>query len=178
VIGLSDLWRAWNHFFHAPESVATLCVFRILFGLLLAVTAGCLLPYANEYFGPFGILGTKGFARSYPRPRLSLFYLFPESTSTAPAIVITLLVASIALAAGLCTPFSGPVAWLCVVSLQHRNPAIFNAGDSVQRIVLLLLFAPSGAGKAVAKRWVGVSPVSVHSAERLISDFLASCVTY
>jgi len=160
VISLPELWRAWNDFFHASESVATLCVFRFLFGLLLAVTAGCMLPYANEYFGPLGILGAKGFARSYPLPRLSLFYLFPESARTGPAIVISLLVASVALALGLFAPISGPMAWLCLVSLHHRNPAIFNAGDSVQRIILLLLcFAPSGAALSLDCWLRGDSPL-------------------
>lgn len=160
MISLSEFWRAWQQFFHAPEPVATLCVFRILFGLILIVNGFTLLPFARDFFGPVGILGIKGMARSYPLPRLSLFNLFPPTEQTAVAMVVAWIAASAALTVGLYTAVSAPLAWLCLVSLHHRNPAIFNSGDTVQRLLLLLLcFAPSGAALSLDAWLAGKDPI-------------------
>lgn len=150
MISLSDLAKGWNWFFHAPEGVATLCVFRILFGSLIAANACTLLPIATELFGPDGLLGPREWQRAYPRPRLSLFHILPATDATARGMVIALMVLATALALGLWTAVTTPLTWLCLVSLHHRNPMVFNAGDSVQRLLLLLLcFAPSGAALSV-----------------------------
>jgi hypothetical protein len=146
VISLAELWRVWERFFHAPEPVATLCVFRIAFGLVLVANALTLLPCASDFFGPHGLLGAKGLSKAYPNPRLSLFFPFPATSRTAVGMLVAFLLASLALTAGLYTSISAPFAWLCLVSLHHRNSAIFKAGDTLQRLLLLLLcFTPSGA---------------------------------
>jgi hypothetical protein len=149
VISLNELASLWNAFFHQPEPVATLCVFRIALGALLTFNAACLLPFASDLFGPRGILDATIFLQTYQR-RLSLFYLFPQTHLAAPGVVVGLLVSSLAVTVGLFTVVMTPVAWLCLVSLHHRNPAVFNAGDVLQRLLLLLLcFTPSGAALSV-----------------------------
>lgn len=161
MISLVDLWQACRQFFNAPESVATLCVFRVLFGLILFVNALTLLPFAVDFFGPMGLLGEKGFVKAYPARRLSLFYLLPATDKVAKGMVIGLAVATLCLTAGFCTAVSGPVAWLILVSLHHRNLAIFNSGDTVQRLLLLLLcFTPSGAALSLDSLLAGKSPIA------------------
>jgi hypothetical protein len=150
VISFDALGQAWLQFFHAPEPVAALCLFRIAFGLLLAFNAACLLPYADDLFGPFGVFGTDSFKHAYRHRRLSVFHLLPRSTRLPKAVVVMWLLASLAVAAGFMTWLTTPLAWLCLASLHHRNPVSFNSGDSVQRLLLLLLcFAPSGAALSV-----------------------------
>ena len=160
MITLHDFGRTWQLFFHAPEPVATLCVFRLLFGLLLVVNSCNLLLFADDFFGPSGFLSTRGFAKVYPRSRLTVFSLLPPTTGSARGIVIALLAASAALAIGLCTPLCTPLAWLLLTSLHHRNSAIFNAGDTLQRLLLLLLcFAPSGSALSVDSLLRGEDPI-------------------
>jgi hypothetical protein len=161
VSSLSQIGQAWQQFFHAPEPVATLCVFRMLFGLLLVANGLNLLLYADDFFGPLGILGSRGFAKTYPRPRLSIFHLLPASSRTAYGVVLALIAASAAMTVGLFTSVSTPVAWLCLVSLHHRNPTIFNAGDTLQRLLLLLLcFTPSGLALSFDSWLSGKDPIA------------------
>jgi hypothetical protein len=156
VISLEELARLWNAFFHAPEPVATLCVFRIALGTLLTFNAACLLPFADDIFGPAGIFDTTSFLHAYRTRRLTVFYLFPRSRQLALGMVVALVVLSIALTLGIFTRITTPLAWLCLVSLHHRNPAVFNSGDTVQRLLLLLLcFTPSGAALSVDAWWHG-----------------------
>ncbi len=160
MISLADFGEAWWRFFHAPEGVGTLCLFRVLFGMVLVANGLTLLPYAKEFFGPRGLLGAAGWAKAYPSKRLSLFHLLPATDSVALGTVVAFLVADGMLTMGLFTAVSGPVGWLLLVSLHHRNPPIFNSGDSLQRILLLLLcFAPSGAGLSVDVWLNGENPV-------------------
>jgi hypothetical protein len=150
VISLAEIWQAWQHFFHDPQPVATLCVFRILFGLVLVFNGCTLLPFARDFFGPLGLLGIKRFAKAYPQARVSLFYFLPATDQSAVAMVLLQITASAAMVLGLATTISVPLAWLALVSLHHRNPVIFNAGDTVQRLLLLLLcFTPSGAALSI-----------------------------
>jgi hypothetical protein len=159
VIALNELGLAWQRLFHTPEPVATLCVFRLLFGLLLIVNACNLLLYADDFFGPDGLLSVRGWAKTYPRQRLSVFYLLPPDVYTARGVVICLLAASTAMAVGVLTQLSTVVAWICLVSLHHRNPAIFNAGDTLQRLLLFLLcFAPSGRALSLDSWLSGENP--------------------
>ena len=152
MISLAEIWQAWQHFFHDPQPVATLCVFRILFGLVLVFNGCTLLPFARDFFGPLGLLGIKRFAKAYPQARVSLFYFLPATDQSAVAMVLLQITASAAMVLGLATTISVPLAWLALVSLHHRNPVIFNAGDTVQRLLLLLLcFTPSGAALSKVK---------------------------
>jgi hypothetical protein len=162
MISLSQLGEAWQQFFHLPEPVATLAVFRIAFGLVLVANGLTLLPYVSDFFGPRGLLGVKGLAKAYPNPRLSLFYLLPQTEGAARLVVWAYLMAAGMLTVGLSTLVMGPVTWLLLVSLHHRNSAIFNAGDTLQRLLLLLLcFAPSGAALSVDCLLRGEDPVAV-----------------
>src|SRR5262249_119734 len=63
-------------------------------------------------------------------------------------------------AVGLYTSVTTPLAWLCLVSLHHRNPAIFSSSDTVQRLLLLLLcFAPSGSALSLDCWLRGDNPI-------------------
>jgi len=85
---LSRVDSEWQHFFHEPQAVATLCLFRVLFGLVLVFNGCTLLPFARDFCGPFGMVGTKRFAKEYPQPRVSLFYLLPATDQAAVARLI------------------------------------------------------------------------------------------
>lgn len=123
--------------------------------------ACALLPYSRQLFGPEGILGPKDLARAYPRRRLTVFHILPATNTTALGVVIALLITATALTLGFCTVVAGPLTWICLVSLHHRNPMLFNAGDTVQRLLLFLLcFAPSGAALSVDCWIAGEKPIA------------------
>ena len=161
MISLTEFAKWWQQFFHAPEPVATLCVFRVLFGLLMVGNACTLIRHARDFFGPEGLLSAQEFTKAYPRRRFTLFHLLPATNATTRAVVIGLIVFASALALGFCTVVAGPLTWICLVSLHHRNQMVFNAGDTLQRLLLLLLcFAPSGAGLSVDCWIKGENPLT------------------
>src|SRR5690348_13262952 len=97
MISLTQLADWWQRFFHEPEPVAALAVFRIAFGLVLVVNGLTLLPYISDFFGPRGLLGVKGLAKAYPSPRLSLFYLLPQTEGAALLVVWAYLLGAVLL---------------------------------------------------------------------------------
>ena len=52
---LPQLFDAWNTFFHAEVSCATLVLFRIAIGFLLITNVLLLLPLINDYFSADGL---------------------------------------------------------------------------------------------------------------------------
>ena len=55
---LPQLFDAWNTFFHAEVSCATLVLFRIAIGFLLITNVLLLLPLINDYFSADGLWPT------------------------------------------------------------------------------------------------------------------------
>ena len=60
------------------------------------------------------------------------------------------VVASITLAIGFFTRTSAAVAFVCMVTLNHRNTIMVNSGDSIIRIMLFfLVFSQAGAAYSI-----------------------------
>jgi hypothetical protein len=142
---LWQLSEGWQWFFHRPEAVASLCVFRIGFGALLAINALVLINDAQVLLGPRGLFPYKEFSRSKRHARMTLFRVLPDSPATVGWIVVGHLVASLMMMVGCCTTVSAGLAWVTLTSLHHRSMGSFHGGDTVMRSGRDLIAALSDA---------------------------------
>jgi hypothetical protein len=139
MVSLHQIFDAWHYFFHAPEPVATLCLFRVLFGLLMVVDALLLAGDAQSLIGPRGIFPYHEYVRTYQRSRMTLFHLLPDTPRSVGWIVVTHLISAIFVTIGLYTKLSAAVALVTLISIHHRSPASFYGGDTVIRLMLFQL---------------------------------------
>lgn len=131
----------WRSFFFAEESVAPLVLVRVAYGVLVTAWALSLLPDATAFFSPSGV------QPDAPQDGLawSLFTL-ADSPGIVVAAVVVLALAGLALIAGLGTRIAALVAFVLITSFERRNGAVFNAGDSLMRLIALYLaLTPAGA---------------------------------
>lgn len=147
------LASAWDRFFHAPQPVEGIALFRILFGAMLLLNWAFLAPDVRAWFGERGSL-TAATALSLTGPgRLDAFRLLPGSDGWTLAVFGALGLTSATLAAGFMTRTSAAVVFVGLASINHRNPVILNSADSLLRVLtFLLIFAPSGKAWSV-DRW-------------------------
>lgn len=165
MFSLQQLSAGWHWFFHAPEPVASLCLFRVVFGLLLVINALLLIEDAQVLLGPRGIFPYADFTRLYRRGRMTLFDALPDTPAVVGWIVMVHLAASVGVMIGLWTNVSAIVAWIMLVSLHHRSPGSFHGGDTVMRLMLFhLCFTPSGYALSCDAYLAGRDPIAAMNA--------------
>jgi hypothetical protein len=143
------LANAWRTFWFAPRPTSSLALFRIVYGLLVALWALALLGDAGEFLGPTGVLP------EHPDTRWTRIGLLGILTSNffAVAVVVTLVILGLLLAAGLFTKLMSIINFVLLLSIARRNPEMVNSGDSLLRhFGFFLMFAPAGEALSV-DRW-------------------------
>src|SRR5439155_9574705 len=94
---------------------------------------GGIVPRAPDY-GRAGLPWTWGLLNGAPGDAMVV------------GLYIVLLVAAVCLVVGLRTRVAGAVVFVAILSFERRDPFVFNAGDTLIRVMALyLLLAPSGA---------------------------------
>jgi hypothetical protein len=150
---VTRLMDAWNRFWFAPEPTSSLALFRIAFGLLTFAWALALVPDLLTFFGRDGIV-------PHPPPygelelpwTWGLLDIVPGDAAVV-ALFGALLAASAALVIGFHTRLASAIVFVAVLSFERRNPFVFNAGDTLIRVMALyLLLAPAGASLSL-DRW-------------------------
>lgn len=145
---------AWNQFFFAPTSPATIGLFRIGFGLVVFLSMLGRYPFRDLFYGEHAIVSFQTMNHYFPDPAWFYFRWLP---STDPALQIyfgALMLASFFLTIGFCTRVSSLVVFLGLISLSNRNLFIDNAGDDLMRInALILMFSHAGRAFSV-DRWI------------------------
>jgi uncharacterized membrane protein YphA (DoxX/SURF4 family) len=150
LIMLCAIADAWQAFFHAPVPATSVGLFRLLFGLVMVANTLLLFGDARRLLGPDGMLNAEHYRQKYGRRRFTLYALLPQTDASVYALLGVQLVAAVCLAAGLWTRLSAAVTFLMLVSYANRNPAMTYGGDSVARLLaLLLIFAPAGQAVSV-----------------------------
>ncbi len=140
----------WERFWFTPATANTLALVRILYGLTLIGWTGSMLPSLRTFYleSPHGLL-TPALARA---GGWSLFTWFPGTASIHLGFAV-LLVAAVCLTVGFFPTPAAAVAWVLIVSFEHRNPYLLNSGDFIVRdLALLLALCPSGTALSV-DRW-------------------------
>jgi hypothetical protein len=150
LIPLATLEQAWREFFFTPEPAVTVAVFRIVFGVILVVHGLLLWPHSSLWYGPQGFVPYKQYFEIYGRSRFTVFQFLPDSDLTARVVLGVFIAAAAALSLGILTTLSASLAFLLLVSIHNRNPALLHGGDDVLRVMaFLLIFASAGAELSV-----------------------------
>lgn len=135
------LAERWERFWFEPEPVTTIALVRLAFGLLVFVWALSLVPDVEAFFGAGGVR-----PQAPPFSATNWGVLALESRAWLAWLLLSVLaVASLSLAAGYHARLSAIVVLVGVLSFEQRNGFVFNAGDSLIRVMAFyLVLAPSG----------------------------------
>jgi hypothetical protein len=135
-----DLIALWNNFFFDPINMINLGLFRICIGLVCCYKIYALNYRLNEYLGVDGWYMLKLWKRaSDSKHYFCIFNYLPSTNNSVLFVMSIFLISSICLTLGLCTALSSAIAYICWLSICHRNIFIFNSGDSLLRMLLFFL---------------------------------------
>jgi hypothetical protein len=142
---------AWRRFWFEPEETSTLALVRIAFGLVVLLWTLSLVRDAEGFFSADGLLAQPDFpgraAASWGM--LDLF----EGEVAAVAVLVALTLAALCLIVGQDTRLAAVVVFIGVLSLERRNPFVFNSGDGLIRVIAFyLMLAPSGESLSLDRR--------------------------
>lgn len=142
-----QLKQGWDQFWFAPTSPAPICLFRIVYGVLLLISSLFLLPQLSTWCGSDAILSKEAihFYEGF-EPRFSLLFLLPNQDIYAYLVWMLLFASGISFTLGYRTRLSALIVFICLVSFHQRIPCIFNSGDTIMRNQAFLLIF-SGAGR-------------------------------
>ena len=138
---MKTIARAWDHFWFEPESVATIAVVRVAFGLVALGWTISLGPDLMNFFSRRGLIPTQ------PSNRYWIGVLSPATADWTVYLVWgVLLVASVCLVIGYRSRLASILVFVGILSFERRNPFIFNAGDVlVRNLAFYVMLAPTGA---------------------------------
>lgn len=143
---LSQIRDGWNRFFHEQVPGTTLGVFRIVYGALLLAFIALIAEDALVWYGPRGVLPLKESLSVPAGAGLNVLMYLPNTEMTVIAFFAVFTLAALCVTFGFFTRVAQVVAFVCLVSLHHRNVLILHSGDSFLRIMAFwMCFAPSGA---------------------------------
>ncbi len=147
---LRSVSRAWNEFFFAEQSPTPIALFRILYGVLVIATLTLLRPDWLTWYGVHGWVSFPTAISLEPGTRLNLFSVIPQNDTWIEALFWISLAPAILLTIGFLTRLNSVLVFICLTSIQHRNPYITHGGDTFLRLAgFFLIFAPAGAALSV-----------------------------
>lgn len=144
--------REWDRFFFGSRDLLTCDLFRVHYGLLLAVYGLLMGPDLDLFYGETGWLDAEA-ARAVldSDAPLWLTSLAPTSWFLLHGLHAALLVASAGLFLGVFPRASALLAFVLLVAFHHRNVLVLDGEDVLFRLfALFLVFMPSGDG------WAGI----------------------
>ncbi|MGO4802247.1 HTTM domain-containing protein [Pseudomonas sp. W22_MBD1_FP4] len=144
-VSLETLETIWASFFYAPESTATLALFRIAFGLLLLADAFFHTKDHILYLAPRGILDYETWRKTYNNRAFSLLAIFPPTLTSVRILLAVHFVAILGIVLGFATQLFAITVFITLSSLQHRNPFIINSGDVAMKIMAFLFMFEANA---------------------------------
>lgn len=149
---IDNAMSAWTRFWFRPESTITLGLVRIFFGAVIFLWVLSLLPDLLNWLGPEGI------TPQVPDSPYTWSVLYASNTAAAAyAVWAVTLLAALALTLGWHTRLAALIVFVGVMSVQRRQPWVFNSGDTLLRIeTLFMVLAPAGSALSLdARRTTG-----------------------
>jgi hypothetical protein len=138
----------WRTFWFRPQPAYPLGLVRMAFGAVAIGWTVALLPDLHALFGPHGVVPQQ--------PEIPyLWGVFAIWTSDQALLIgwILLLVFSVALMVGWHSRLAALAVFVLILSFEHRNLWVFNAGDTAIRIeALFLAISPCGAALSLDQR--------------------------
>jgi hypothetical protein len=145
-MSLRTILRAWNGFFFEPQSPIPVCLFRIFYGIVVAVNLLLLRPDWLNWYGVHGWVTLTAMSRIEPGVRINLFKVIPQSDAWINSFFWAFLTFAVLLACGFLTRISSVLVFVCLASIHERNLFINHGGDTFLRVAgFFLMFAPAGA---------------------------------
>jgi hypothetical protein len=148
---MTRLTAAWQRFWFKPESTSTLALVRIAFGTIVLAWTVTLTHDAYSFFTGSGILPSP----DYEGRASAVWGLLDLADSRlAVAVLLTVLaLASVCLMVGLYTRLAAVLVFVGLISLERRNPFVFNSGDGLLKVIAFyMMLVPAGASLSV-DRW-------------------------
>jgi hypothetical protein len=140
--------QAWQRFWFEPQPTSTLGVVRIAFGIVVLGWTLSLAPDLKTFFSRSGIVPAQPSARWWFDP-LKTFH----SDAAMYVLYGILVLGAICLLIGYHSRLASLVVFLGVLTLERRDPFIFNSGDVlVRNLAFYLMIAPTGVSLSV-DRW-------------------------
>lgn len=128
-----------------------LALFRILMGLILFIDLINRYFNLNEHYSNTGVLPASVWSEMYKVEWLFTFHLF--DAANGPLLIIQMCLA-LALMLGFFSKITLFLSWVCVLSLQNRNPAVLFGADTVIRVAMFWgLFLPLGKMYSIDSWW-------------------------
>lgn len=162
---LRTLAGAWNQFFFAPQSPLPVCLFRILYGIMVIATLALLHHDWLAWYGVHAWVSLTTARQLEPGARLNVFTVIPQNDDCIEILFWIFLSAAVFLTLGFLTRLSAAAVFLCLNSIQQRNLYIIHGGDTFLRITgFFLIFAPAGAALSIdrfIRVWKGKAPTDV-----------------
>jgi hypothetical protein len=145
---MRGIGAAWQRFWFEPQPTSTLGVVRIAFGLVALGWTVSLAPDLKTFFSSSGIVPAQPSTRWWFDP-LQTF----KGDAALFALYGVLLAGAICLLIGFGTRIASMVVFLGILTLERRNPFMFNSGDIlVRNLAFYLMLAPAGLSLSV-DRW-------------------------
>lgn len=146
-MSLKQILAAWDQFWFSTGSPLPVAVFRIFYGLLVLIHGLLLIPDMYVWFGVRGALSYQSVVDwANHLVTLNILNIFPGSDQWMVCVIAILMLSAIALMLGFKSRIASAIVFICLTSLYHRNPFIYNSGDTYMRVASFwLIFADSGA---------------------------------
>lgn len=150
---LKTITSSIDDFLFKPQPVYSVAMLRIGLGVLLLLNWLMIYADLSVLFGPEGMISLQT-AQQYSNPtRFSLFDYMPNTLKVTSTVAFVHLVAVLGMIFGAWTRTSIFIAFITLISFQHRNSFIMNSADSVLRTFLFLLFFSPCADAFSFDRW-------------------------
>ncbi len=140
-ITVDQLLKTWEELFFSQQSTLTICVLRLLTGILVLIETLAWQGQNKQLLQPNGWFGYEDYNAHLHR--FSLLNYLPPTTASLNWIFGLQLVAGICLMLGIFSNFAAFVCFVTLVSIHNRNIYVLSSGDTVYRFFcLFLVFAP------------------------------------
>lgn len=146
MISIKTIFEGWDRFFYTRVDAGALCIFRAIFGFFLFLNGISLVEDFHEWYGigDLSLVPLHDSFHFYGNFRINIFKWLSPTEFSAQLVLWTYIVSSLLVMIGFKTRISTIVCFILMVSLQNRNYAILNSGDTLMRCMLfLMMFAPS-----------------------------------
>ncbi|MFN8606366.1 MAG: HTTM domain-containing protein [Vulcanimicrobiota bacterium] len=135
----------WKRFWFEPLSPSSVCLFRILFGILALLNALAYLPDLMVWYGAEGAAPIESVQGLSSNPLTRWLMAHPLADQTYTQLLYAQIGACVLLIVGFQSRLALLVWWLVELLLRARNPAFWHQCDVFLRLAAFpLLFTPLG----------------------------------
>lgn len=145
MFSLKSFIVGWNRFFYSYTDAAALSLFRVMFGFFLFLNGISLVEDFDAWFGTGAnsLVPLQDSFTFYNDLRINIFKWLAPTETSAWFVLLTYIVTSFFVMIGFKTRISTIICFILMVSLQNRNYAILNSGDTIMRCLLFLMMFAS-----------------------------------